>query len=232
MAESIRLSELPLLGCRCDLKPRYFYKATNRCYKVNSPLTWFLKAPCTICPKNLKKIFALGDSSLLTVTEDNCKTFTVTLKFYWRKYDIYMIYIWYELITICAKKLNFSTIMSILTWHRQYRLSRSERKPFKEFFCFSTFSWLTADSLKWCWTPTFAAHHWPRLMNRVDICVWIAVWIADDRLCESFGTSDHDVDESLTSYCCHGGSPFLCELHFGYNLLYFFYIYYKSFFMD
>lgn len=172
--------------------------------------------------KNLKKIFALGDSSFLTVTEDNYKTFSIALKFYWRKYHV----------IICVKKQNVSIIMPpltsiLLTWHWQYRLSRSERKPLKECFCFSTLSWLTADSLKWCWTPTFAAHHRPRLTNRGDSCVWITVWIADDRLCESFWTSDHDVNESLTSGCCHDGSPFLCELHFGYNLLYL-----RSFFMD
>lgn len=61
---------------------------------------------------------------------------------------------------------------------------------------------MTVDSLKWAWTVTFAAHHTSRLMSHVDSCVnssldsaWQVLW--------AFLALDHDVDERLTSGCCH-----------------------------
>lgn len=84
-----------------------------------------------------------------------------------------------------------------------------EMQSFKEFECFLTCGWMTVDSLQWLWTATFAAHHSSQLMSHVDSRVnsgldstWQVVWV--------FWASDHDVDESLTSGCCHAGS--ICQL--------------------
>lgn len=124
--------------------------------------------------KPLKK-FALWDSSLLTLIEDNCKTFSVALKFYWRKYDI----------IICAKKQYLSIIMPPLTailqtWHWQYWLSRPECKPWKDFFLFFdiqlTDSWQSEVTLN---TSSASADEpcWQLCLNNRLDSRWQVVWV-------------------------------------------------------